>query len=89
MSCHRDSIMGLTARMPLMDMPRYLDYLERRLVAAGGEIEQRRVRTLAEASEAAPVVMNCSGLGAGELARDPAGASGVRPACDDDQSWPG
>ena len=66
---------GSHSRMPLMDMPRYLDYLERRLVAAGGEIEQRRVRTLAETSEAAPVVMNCSGLGAGELARDPA----VRP----------
>jgi D-amino-acid oxidase len=31
--------------MPLMDMPRYLDYLGRRLAAAGGEIEQRRVRT--------------------------------------------
>jgi D-amino-acid oxidase len=66
---------GSHSLMPLMDMPRYLDYLERRLVAAGGEIEQRRVRTLAEASEAAPVVMNCSGLGARELASDPA----VRP----------
>jgi len=61
--------------MPLMDMPRYLDYLERRLIAAGGEIEQRWVHTLAEAAEAAPVVMNCSGLGSRELASDPA----VRP----------
>ena len=58
-----------------MDMPRYLDYLERRLIAAGGEIEQRWVHTLAEAAEAAPVVMNCSGLGSREVASDPA----VRP----------
>jgi D-amino-acid oxidase len=56
--------------MPLMDMPRCLDYLERRLVAAGGEVDQRRVRTLSEAVEAAPVVMNCTGLGARELASD-------------------
>jgi D-amino-acid oxidase len=56
--------------MPLMDMPRYLDYLERRLVAAGGEIEQHRVATLAEAAEVAPVVVNCAGLGARELAGD-------------------
>jgi D-amino-acid oxidase len=61
---------GFHSRMPLMDMPRYLDYLERRLVAAGGEVEQRRVRTLSEAVEAAPVVMNCTALGARELASD-------------------
>jgi D-amino-acid oxidase len=61
--------------MPLMDMPRYLDYLERRLVEAGGVIELRGVRTLAEAAEAAPVVVNCSGLGARQLAGDPS----VRP----------
>jgi D-amino-acid oxidase len=66
---------GSHSRMPLMDMPRYLDYLERRLVAAGGVIELRRVRTLAEAAEAAPVVVNCSGLGARQLAGDPS----VRP----------
>ena len=53
-----------------MDMPRYLDYLERRLVAAGGEIAQHRVATLAEAAEVAPVVVNCTGLGAKELVGD-------------------
>lgn len=63
---------GFHSRMPLMDMPRYLDYLERRLTAAGGAVEQRRVRTLAEAAETAPVVVNCSGLGARELAGDTA-----------------
>jgi D-amino-acid oxidase len=61
---------GSHSRMPLMDMPRYLDYLERRLAAAGGEIEQRRVRNLAEAAETASVVVNCTGLGARELVGD-------------------
>jgi D-amino-acid oxidase len=61
---------GFRARMPLVDMPRYLEYLRRRLVTAGGEVEIQAVRTLAEALAMAPVVVNCSGLGARELAGD-------------------
>ena len=61
---------GFRARMPLVDMPRYLDYLTERLVAAGGEIEIRALRSLDEAGRAAPVVVNCSGLGARELVGD-------------------
>jgi D-amino-acid oxidase len=63
---------GFRSRMPLMDMPRYLDYLRRRLAEAGGEIEIRKVNSLAEAGAEAPVVVNCAGLGARELAGDPA-----------------
>ncbi len=66
---------GFHATMPMIDMPRYLDYLTRRLAAAGCEIELRRVRALAEAADAAPVVVNCAGLGAGALAGD----DSVRP----------
>jgi D-amino-acid oxidase len=61
---------GFRATMPLVDMPRYLDYLVERLATAGGEIEIRAVRSLSEAGQAAPVVVNCSGLGARELAGD-------------------
>jgi len=61
---------GFRATMPLVDMPRYLDYLTERLVAADGEIEIRALRALDEAGRAAPVVVNCSGLGARELAGD-------------------
>jgi D-amino-acid oxidase len=61
---------GFRATMPLVDMPRYLDYLTERLAAAGGEIEIRALRALDEAARAAPVVVNCSGLGARELAGD-------------------
>ncbi|MFJ4807755.1 FAD-dependent oxidoreductase [Streptomyces longwoodensis] len=64
---------GLWARLPLVDMPAHLPWLRERLAAAGGTVEVRAVGDLAEAD--APVVVNCSGLGARELAADPA----VRP----------
>jgi D-amino-acid oxidase len=54
---------------PIIDMPPYLDYLERRLVAAGGALELGHVRSLDE--DLAPVLVNCSGIGARELVPDP------------------
>jgi D-amino-acid oxidase len=56
---------------PLVDMPTYLAYLKRRLTAAGGIIEIRRVNDLGEATEMAPVVANCTGIGARHLVPDP------------------
>jgi D-amino-acid oxidase len=56
---------------PLVDMSRYLTYLMRQLAVAGGAIEIRRVSDLGEAAEAAPVVVNCTGIGARELVPDP------------------
>ncbi|SOJ55502.1 putative D-amino-acid oxidase [Mycobacterium simulans] len=61
---------GFRATMPMIDMPQYLDYLTKRLAAAGSEIELHPVRSLAEAADAAPMVINCTGLGARELAGD-------------------
>jgi D-amino-acid oxidase len=61
---------GFRATMPLVDMSRYLDYLVARLAKAGVEIEIRAVRSLADAAEVAPVVVNCTGLGARELVGD-------------------
>ena len=61
---------GFRATMPLIDMPTYLDYLTQRLVAAGGEIEIRRLDSLAEPAECAPVVVNCTGIGVREFAHD-------------------
>jgi D-amino-acid oxidase len=57
-------------RVPLVDMPRYLEYLERRLRAAGVAIEIRPLRALEEAAAVAPVVVNCTGLGARDLVPD-------------------
>ncbi|MCV7122486.1 FAD-dependent oxidoreductase [Mycobacterium lacus] len=61
---------GYRATMPMIDMPQYLDYLTQRLAAAGCEIEAHPVRSLAEAADAAPTVVNCAGLSARELAGD-------------------
>lgn len=66
---------GFRATMPLIDMSRYLDHLVARLAKAGVEIELRTVRSLADAAPAAPVVVNCTGLGA----RDLVGDTEVRP----------
>ncbi|GHC74257.1 amino acid oxidase [Streptomyces flavofungini] len=66
---------GLWARLPLIDMPTHLAWLRERLLAAGGTVEERTVRSLDEALGAAPCVVNCSGLGARHLVP----GDGVRP----------
>ncbi|MFF7394447.1 FAD-dependent oxidoreductase [Streptomyces scabiei] len=64
---------GLWARLPLVDMPVHLRWLREQFVAAGGVVEERTVTDLAEVD--APVVVNCTGIGARELVPDPS----VRP----------
>jgi D-amino-acid oxidase len=54
----------------MIDMPHYLDYLTRRLAAAGCEVEEHPVRSLSEAADAAGIVVNCAGLAAGALTGD-------------------
>ncbi|WP_434744198.1 FAD-dependent oxidoreductase [Streptomyces sp. A-14] len=66
---------GLRVTLPLLDMPSHLEWLERRLVAAGGAVERRAVTGFGEAAAVGPVVVNCTGLGARELVPD----AGVRP----------
>jgi D-amino-acid oxidase len=61
---------GFRATMPMIDMPQYLNYLTDRLAAAGSGIETRAVQSLAEVADAAPIVVNCAGLGAAALAGD-------------------
>jgi D-amino-acid oxidase len=63
---------GWTLTLPVVDTSVYLGWLAERVRAAGAEIEIRHVASLAEAAEAAPLVANCSGLGARELAGDAA-----------------
>ncbi|MFE9444168.1 FAD-dependent oxidoreductase [Streptomyces sp. NPDC006602] len=64
---------GMWARLPLIDMSTHLPWLRERFLAAGGVIETRTVSDLAGVG--APVVVNCTGLGARELVPDPS----VRP----------
>jgi D-amino-acid oxidase len=61
---------GLWTTAPMVDLPRYLGYLQARLAKSGVELTRQRAGSLAEAAEAAPVVVNCTGVAAGELAGD-------------------
>ena len=61
---------GFRATVPMIDMPQYLDYLTGRLAAAGCEIEEHPVSSLAEVADTAPIVVNCAGLAAGALTGD-------------------
>ncbi|MFB7821718.1 FAD-dependent oxidoreductase [Streptomyces hydrogenans] len=61
---------GYRFTVPLIDMPTYLDYLLRRLDAAGGTVERRRLASLVDAGPAA-VIINCTGFGAKDLLPDP------------------
>jgi D-amino-acid oxidase len=60
---------GYRFTVPLIDMPVYLDYLQRRVADAGAKVEQRRLRSLPEAGPAAAIV-NCTGIGAHSLVPD-------------------
>ncbi|OBF61712.1 amino acid oxidase [Mycobacterium sp. 852002-51971_SCH5477799-a] len=66
---------GFRATVPMIDMPHYLDYLTRRLAAAGCEVEEHPVQSLSEAADVAEIVVNCAGLAAGALTGD----DSVRP----------
>jgi len=62
---------GWHYRAPIIDMPPYLEWLEHRLAEAGGElIFGAQLRRLDEGFADAPVVVNCSGVGARELVPD-------------------
>lgn len=61
---------GVWATVPLVEMPLYLDYLAARLKRAGGRIEPRSVTSLRDLAAEAPLIVNCAGLGARELAGD-------------------
>jgi D-amino-acid oxidase len=61
---------GWHYRAPIIDMPPYLDWLLRRVTRAGGEIVRGRLDSLADAFADAPIVVNCSGVGARDLVPD-------------------
>jgi D-amino-acid oxidase len=64
-------ITGWRYTIPIVDMPTYLGYLQRRLAAAGTTVEIVTVSTFTELAEVAPVVVNCAGMGAARLVPDP------------------
>lgn len=60
---------GYRFSVPLIDMPTYLHYLLERARAAGVVIDERHVSTLTSFVDA-DVIVNCSGMGAADLAGD-------------------
>lgn len=60
---------GWSYTVPIVDIPIYLVYLQRRFELAGGRLELRSVGDLSEFQDVRCVV-NCAGLGAGPLASD-------------------
>jgi D-amino-acid oxidase len=62
--------MGWQFEAPVADMPVYLRYLVVRLAEAGVPLDVGTVDSLRATAKEAPVVVNCSGLGARELAED-------------------
>ncbi|MEE4543044.1 FAD-dependent oxidoreductase [Streptomyces sp. V4-01] len=63
---------GWTYRAPVFDMPVYLDYLQGRLAASGVTVRllDSPLRDLEEVQGIAPLVVNCTGLGARDLVDD-------------------
>ncbi|MCY3832207.1 MAG: FAD-dependent oxidoreductase [Chloroflexi bacterium] len=63
---------GYLMDVPMVAPPIYLEYLQRQFEEAGGRIETRAVSSLDEVADDAPLIVNCSGVGARELAQDEA-----------------
>jgi len=61
---------GYVYTAPTIDTPVYLSYLVGRFEGLGGRICRRNLKHAAEAFPSAPIVVNCSGLGARELVGD-------------------
>jgi D-amino-acid oxidase len=64
-------VTGWRFTAPTVDMPVYLTYLQRRLSTLGVDIELRHVASFDEPTTIAPVVVNCTGVGAHDLVSDP------------------
>ncbi|GGX25831.1 amino acid oxidase [Streptomyces malachitofuscus] len=66
-------VTGWRYRAPVVDMPRYLAHLARRLRDAGGRMRRHHYDTLADVlrERPGPVVVNCAGTGARSLVPDP------------------
>ncbi len=62
---------GYRLKVPFMETPRYMPYLMRRFRLLGGEVERREIADLDGLHTRYPLVVNCTGLGAAQLAGDP------------------
>lgn len=61
---------GWVFQAPVIEMPIYLAWLERRFLELGGRLVEREVRDLSALEGRAELVVNCTGLAARELCGD-------------------
>lgn len=61
---------GYLMDVPMVAPPLYLAYLRDQFIAGDGTLEQRGVSSLAELQNETSLLVNCTGVGARELARD-------------------
>ena len=61
---------GYAVQVPLIETPLYMPYLVDRLRKSGGRIETREIRDLQSIAANHHLTINCSGLGARQLAND-------------------
>jgi D-amino-acid oxidase len=61
---------GFRFTTPVVEMPVYLAHLVSRFQSRGGRLEQRAVTSLDGVARDAAAIVNCSGMGARELAND-------------------
>jgi len=62
--------MGYLARVPLIETPLYLPYLLSRFQNNGGQLHKKAVNDIDKLLREDQIVVNCSGLGARQLAND-------------------
>jgi D-amino-acid oxidase len=60
---------GLALQVPMIQTDKYLDYLIDRFQSLGGTIRQEELHSLDDLDR--PFIINCTGLGAHQLAQDP------------------
>ena len=61
---------GYLMDVPMVAPPIYLERLHDQFLAAGGRLEQRTVDSLEELAGETPLLINCTGVGAREVAKD-------------------
>lgn len=61
---------GFRFAIPLIDMPVYLDHLTKQARSLGVTFEQRTISNFSELAGHTSVIVNCAGIGAGQLAGD-------------------
>lgn len=62
---------GFIVDIPIVESPRYLQYLHDIFIEAGGKIELQEIKMLDELKYEHPLIVNCTGVWARQVADDP------------------